>query len=66
MHPPRLRLSATWGVILSCKFEEEAFGPAHCIRDRRCLVVWGGMVYDSSGIEVIVMLKEEVPMVDHR
>lgn len=24
MHPPRLRLSATWGVILSCKFEEEA------------------------------------------
>jgi hypothetical protein len=30
------------------------------------LVVWGGMVYDSLGIEVVVILKEEVPMVDHR
>jgi hypothetical protein len=30
------------------------------------LVVCGGMVYDSLGIEVMVMLEEEVPMVDHR
>ena len=30
------------------------------------LVVWGGMVYDSLGIEVMAMLEEEVPMVDHR